>query len=120
MQTNSTPSSHEIQEHDGLTPTKYGASRSSSAFRPVTKLRVMLTPPVKERIVTRYFKLQQGIRKIAKDEKFPESVVEQITREKYWDSRRDDNGPTPTGGAMRPSRFGGGMLDVGAGYKRAA
>jgi hypothetical protein len=34
---------------------------------------------------------------------------------------RNDDGPTPiNGGAMSHRRFGGGMLDVGAGYKRAA
>jgi hypothetical protein len=93
MHDNNTPQSSETQHQRCGTATN---ESTFSSFKPVTNLRVMLTPPVRDRIIRRFYKLQHSIRTIARGEQMPESVIERLARERYWDARRDDDtGPFP-------------------------
>jgi hypothetical protein len=93
MHDHNTPQTSEVQHQSGGTPTN---ESTSSSFKPVTNLRVMVTPPIKERITRRFFKLHHSIRTIARGEQLPESVIERLARERFWDTRRDDDtGPFP-------------------------
>lgn len=89
------------QEH------KPATASNENEFKPfiTSKRRVAIPPPMKVRIMRKFFELCHDVRKIARDERMPEAVVNQSIREKYWADRKGDgSGPIPTG-ALRVARL---------------
>jgi hypothetical protein len=75
------PMGRAIQAHGSVSDSGGGS------FRPFTNVRVMLPPPMKQRISRKYYELGHGIRRIGRAERLPERVIEQVTRETYWDTK---------------------------------